>query len=56
MAADLRSAGFVVAEDSGMLDWNRQFANGGAKADRTSYMRIATAHNAPAAGSFGRRA
>jgi hypothetical protein len=44
MASDLRSAGFVVAEDSSMVDWNRQFAYGGTKVDRVSYMRIATAH------------
>jgi len=43
MAADLGSVGFVVVEDSGMLDWNRQFAHGGAKVERGSYMRIVTA-------------
>jgi methyltransferase (TIGR00027 family) len=44
MAADLRSAGFLVREDSGMRDWNKQFARGEAKVERASYMRIAVAH------------
>lgn len=43
MEADLRSAGFVIREDSGMLDWNHQFAHGEAKVERGHYMRIATA-------------
>ena len=43
MAADLRSVGFVVHEDSGMADWNERFARGKAKVDRGSYMRIAIA-------------
>jgi methyltransferase (TIGR00027 family) len=43
MAADLRSAGFVVREDSGMTDWNARFAQGEAKIERASYMRIAIA-------------
>ena len=43
MAADLRSAGFVVAEDSGMADWNDRFAQGKAKVERASYMRVAIA-------------
>ena len=43
MAADLRSAGFVVGEDSGMTDWNDRFARGQAKIERASYMRIAIA-------------
>ena len=41
MAADLKSVGFVVTEDSGMLDWNKQFARGEGKVERASYMRIA---------------
>ena len=41
MAADLKSLGFVVTEDSGMLDWNKQFALGEGKIERTAYMRIA---------------
>ena len=41
MAADLRSVGFVVREDSGMADWNNRFAQGKAKVGRGSYMRIA---------------
>jgi methyltransferase (TIGR00027 family) len=43
MAADLRSVGFVVREDSGMADWNDRFAQGRAKVERGSYMRIAIA-------------
>jgi methyltransferase (TIGR00027 family) len=43
MAADLRSVGFGVREDSGMADWNRQFAQGKAKVERALYMRIAVA-------------
>jgi len=43
MAKDLRSVGFHVAEDSGMLDWNRQFARGQAKVEQSAYMRIAIA-------------
>lgn len=43
MAADLRSVGFVVSEDSGMTDWNDRFAEGRAKVERASYMRVATA-------------
>jgi methyltransferase (TIGR00027 family) len=43
MAADLRSVGFVVHEDSGMADWNDRFAQGRAKVERGSYMRIAIA-------------
>jgi methyltransferase (TIGR00027 family) len=45
MAADLRSAGFIVREDSGMTDWNKRFAQGQAKVDRGFYMRIAVARN-----------
>src|ERR1043166_1597210 len=43
MAADLRSARFVVHEDSGMADWNNRFAGGKAKVERAAYMRIAVA-------------
>jgi len=43
MAADLRSVGFVVREDSSIADWNVQFAQGKAKVDRGFYMRIAIA-------------
>lgn len=43
MAGDLRSVGFVVREDSGMTDWNARFAQGQAKIERASYMRIAIA-------------
>ena len=44
MAADLRSVGFVH-EDSGMADWNGRFAQGRAKVERGSYMRIAIARS-----------
>jgi methyltransferase (TIGR00027 family) len=43
MAAELRSAGFTVADDSGMMDWNERFAGGEAKVERATYMRVATA-------------
>jgi methyltransferase (TIGR00027 family) len=43
MAADLRSVGFRVREDTGMLDWNNRFANGVAKIARGFYMRVAVA-------------
>jgi len=43
MAADLRSAGFAVREDSGMADWNDRFAHGQARVERGPYMRIAIA-------------
>ena len=43
MAADLRSAGCSVREDSSMADWNARFAQGQAKVARASYMRIAVA-------------
>ncbi len=43
MAADLRSAGFTVTADSGMADWNNRFAEGKAKVERASYMRLAIA-------------
>jgi hypothetical protein len=43
MAADLGSAGFSVREDSAMADWNARFANGEAKVERGSYMRVAIA-------------
>ncbi len=46
MAADLRSTGFVVREDSGMADWNDRFAQGRANVERASYMRIAVARTA----------
>ena len=43
MAADLRSVGFVVGEDSGMAEWNERFAQGGARVERGFYMRVAIA-------------
>ena len=45
MAADLRSVGFTVREDTGMLDWNDRFAHCEAKVDRGSYMRVVVARN-----------
>jgi methyltransferase (TIGR00027 family) len=45
MAADLKSVGFVVREDSGMLDWNARFAQCQGRVERGSYMRIAIARN-----------
>ena len=46
MAADLRSVGFFVKEDSGMTNWNAWFAQGQAKVERGFYMRIAVAKTA----------
>jgi O-methyltransferase involved in polyketide biosynthesis len=43
MAADLRSVGFAVHEDSGMIDWNNRFAAGQGKVERGAYMRIVVA-------------
>lgn len=43
MADVLRSAGFIVLEDTGMLDWNQRFAGGQARVERAPYMRVATA-------------
>lgn len=43
MEADLRSAGFVVREDTGMLDWKSRFASAEARVERGAYMRIAVA-------------
>ena len=39
----LPECGFFVREDSSMADWNDRFANGRAKVERGSYMRIAIA-------------
>jgi methyltransferase (TIGR00027 family) len=46
MAADLRAAGFLVSDDSGMVDWNHRFAGGGARVDRGRFMRIVVARSA----------
>jgi methyltransferase (TIGR00027 family) len=43
MATDLRSAGFAVREDSGMIDWNTRFAAGKGYVRRGSHMRIVVA-------------
>ena len=43
MAADLRSVGFAVREDSAMDEWNARFAKGEARVERSVYMRVATA-------------
>lgn len=45
MAADLKSAGFVVHEDSGMADWNDRYAQGRGNVERGAYMRIAVARS-----------
>ena len=45
MAADLRSAGFAVREDSNMTDWNVRFAQTKAKVERGAYMRLAIARS-----------
>ncbi|HTE47341.1 MAG TPA: class I SAM-dependent methyltransferase [Gemmatimonadaceae bacterium] len=45
MSADLRAVGFVVREDTGMLDWNNSFAQGQARVEKGSYMRIAVARS-----------
>ena len=43
MADDLRSVGFVVREDSSVIDWSKRFAKGPTRVERGSYMRIAVA-------------
>ena len=43
MAADLRSGGFVVREDTNMTDWNVRFTRGEGRVGRGAYMRIAIA-------------
>jgi methyltransferase (TIGR00027 family) len=43
MAADLGSVDYVVRDDTGMADWNHRFAQGKARVERASYMRIAIA-------------
>jgi methyltransferase (TIGR00027 family) len=43
MAADLRSAGFEVREDSGMTEWNERFAQRSARVDRGYYMHVVVA-------------
>ena len=43
MAADLRAAGLVVSEDSGVVDWNERFAQGKGRVARAKYMRVAVA-------------
>lgn len=45
MAADLKTAGFAVLEDSGMTDWNDRFAHGEGKIQRGAYMRIVIARS-----------
>ena len=45
MAQDLKSAGFVVTDASGMLDWSARFARSQAKVERGYYMRVAVAQN-----------
>ena len=43
IASDLRSVGLAVREDTGMADWNKQFAKGEAKVERALYVRISVA-------------
>src|SRR5262249_62360794 len=43
MAAEMKSVGFVVRDDSAMTDWNQYFANGEAKVQRGYYMRVVVA-------------
>ena len=43
MAADLRSVGFEVREDSGMTEWNERFAQRHARVDRGYYMHVVVA-------------
>jgi methyltransferase (TIGR00027 family) len=43
MAADLRSVGFEVREDSGMAAWNERFAEGRGRVERGVYMRVVVA-------------
>lgn len=43
MSTGLRAAAFVVREDSSMVDWSHRFAEGKAKVERASYMRVAVA-------------
>jgi len=43
MAADLRSAGFQVREDSGMTQWNERFAERRGRVERGAYMRVVVA-------------
>jgi methyltransferase (TIGR00027 family) len=43
MAADLRSVGFEVREDSGMAAWNERFAEGRGRVERGAYMRVVVA-------------
>ena len=55
MATDLRSAGFVVREDTGMLDWNAKFARGEARVQRAPYMRVAVAKTLGPEGAYHAR-
>jgi methyltransferase (TIGR00027 family) len=43
MAAELRSVGFEVREDSGMIEWNERFAQRHARVDRGYYMHVVVA-------------
>ena len=42
-AVELQRAGFEVREDSGMADWNARWAQGKARTERGSYMRVVVA-------------
>jgi methyltransferase (TIGR00027 family) len=43
MAADLKSAGFQVRADTAIAEWNERFAQGQAKVERVSCMRVVEA-------------
>jgi len=43
MAADLKTAGFAVHDDSSVLDWNARYAKSEARVQRGDYMRIVVA-------------
>jgi methyltransferase (TIGR00027 family) len=43
MADDLRSVGFLVREDSSMIDWNNRFAQAEGRVERGFYMRVVVA-------------
>ena len=43
MSVEMRSVGFVVRDDSSMLDWNDRYAGGQGRVRRGYYMRIAVA-------------
>jgi hypothetical protein len=46
-SVERRSSSYSAQDDSGMMDWNNRFAQGQAKVERGSYMRIAVARVSP---------